>query len=85
MRKLEHLFAGRMRKMKECLLYDRECIDCGECLVCDLDPTKKCDSCGQCLETAGKAFNEIKIDGVELSGDEYEKWLAEGLDEEENG
>ena len=71
--------------MKECLLYDRECIDCGECLVCDLDPTKKCDSCGQCLETAGKAFNEIKIDGVELSGDEYEKWLAEGLDEEDNG
>ena len=26
--------------MKECLLYDRECIECGECLRCDLDPDK---------------------------------------------
>jgi hypothetical protein len=32
-----------------CVLYDRECIDCGECEVCDLDKTKKCDNCEQCL------------------------------------
>ena len=35
---------------KECVLYDRECINCGECDVCDLDPKKKCDNCGVCLE-----------------------------------
>ena len=23
---------------KQCVLYDRECIDCGECQRCDLDP-----------------------------------------------
>ena len=31
--------------MKECVLYDRECINCGECLHCDLDPEKICDNC----------------------------------------
>ena len=28
-----------------CVLYDRECIECGECNLCDLDPTKICDNC----------------------------------------
>ena len=58
--------------MKECVLYDRECINCGECLHCDLDPGKIC----------GKEYNEIKIDGIDLSGDEYQKWLAEQRDQE---
>ena len=49
--------------MKECVLYDRECINCGECLHCDLDPEKICDNCGHCLDTDGKEYNEIKIDG----------------------
>ena len=35
---------------KECVLYDRVCINCGECDICDLDPKKKCDNCGACLE-----------------------------------
>jgi len=65
--------------MKECVLYDRECINCGECLHCDLDPEKICDNCGHCLDTDGKEYNEIKIDGIDLSGDEYQKWLAEQL------
>ena len=69
--------------MKECLLYDRECIGCGECLRCDLDPDKLCDNCGHCLDTDGKEYNEIRIDGVELSGDEYERWLRETQKEEE--
>lgn len=30
---------------KQCVLYDRECIDCGECQRCDLDPDKICDNC----------------------------------------
>jgi len=35
---------------KECLLYDRECVDCGECDICDLDPEKRCDNCCKCLD-----------------------------------
>ena len=68
--------------MKECVLYDRECINCGECLHCDLDPEKICDNCGHCLDTDGKEYNEIKLDGIDLSGDEYQKWLAEQRDQE---
>lgn len=37
--------------MKKCILYEnRVCNDCGECLVCDLDPNKLCDNCGKCIE-----------------------------------
>ena len=46
---------------KECVLYDRECISCGECDVCDLDPKKKCDNCGKCLE-ADDDYNTIDVD-----------------------
>ncbi len=35
---------------KQCELYDRECIDCGECDMCDLNPEKHCDDCGRCIE-----------------------------------
>ncbi|MBQ2711980.1 MAG: hypothetical protein IJF71_01240 [Clostridia bacterium] len=35
--------------MKECVLYDRACIDCGECDRCDLDPNKICDNCMKCV------------------------------------
>lgn len=34
---------------KQCVLYDRECIDCGECQRCDLDPDKICDNCMKCV------------------------------------
>ena len=34
---------------KRCVLYDRVCIECGECNMCDLDPTKVCDNCGKCI------------------------------------
>ena len=29
---------------EECVLYDRECIGCMECEVCDLDESKVCDN-----------------------------------------
>ncbi len=35
---------------KQCVLYDRECINCGECMFCDLEPTKICDNCGKCID-----------------------------------
>jgi len=47
--------------MKKCVIYDRECIDCGECDTwCDIDPSKKCDNCCKCIES-GKNYNSIKI------------------------
>ena len=35
---------------KECVLFDKICDNCGECMFCDLDPTKLCDNCGKCVE-----------------------------------
>lgn len=35
---------------KQCVLYDRKCNNCGECMFCDLDLTKICDNCGKCIE-----------------------------------
>ncbi len=62
--------------MKECVLYDRKCTGCGECELCDLDPKKHCDNCGKCLET-GQDYRKIDIDGVDLSGEAYERWVKE--------
>jgi hypothetical protein len=53
----------------KCELYDRECIDCGECDdICDLDPTKTCDSCGKCLETEME-YRAIKITEIKINND----------------
>ena len=50
-------------KSKEsCVLYDRECINCGECEMCDLDPLKICDNCGKCIDM--KDYAAIKIDSI---------------------
>ena len=76
---------------RPCVLYeDRDhCIDCGECEMCDLDPTKKCDNCGKCLEEYelpldDKGFYnfEAKLD---MSGMDLEDlYKAYGLDDEED-
>ena len=56
---------------KQCVLYDRECIDCGECQRCDLDPDKICDNCMKCV--MGDAdYRAISITGIELE-EESEK------------
>jgi len=39
---------------KECELYDRICIKCGECEFCDLDSKKKCNNCNKCLDNDDK-------------------------------
>ena len=52
-----------MKEIK-CTLYDRNCIDCGECdNYCDLDRNKVCDSCGKCLESDVN-YKIIKITDV---------------------
>ena len=52
---------------RECVLYDRACIDCGECDICDLDPLKICDNCGKCLDIKDDAV--IKIDKIIMEDD----------------
>ncbi len=54
-------------KQKQCILYDRECIDCLECQICDLDPYKLCDNCGECLHMEDVAT--IRIDGIITDAD----------------
>ena len=54
---------------KECVLYDRECIGCGECDRCDLDPDKICDNCMKCVNGEAE-YRGIKIDGIEIGHDE---------------
>jgi len=49
----------------ECVLYDRLCINCGECDLCDLDPTKICDNCGKCIDD-GSEYRAIKITEIKL-------------------
>ncbi len=48
---------------KKCVLYDKLCDECGECLFCDFDPLKLCDNCCKCLDFKDDAI--IKIDKIE--------------------
>ncbi len=48
---------------KRCELYDRECNNCGECEICDLDVNKKCDNCGKCIQT-NENYKIIKISKI---------------------
>lgn len=50
--------------MKNCILYDRVCIECGECNMCDLDPEKICDNCEKCIDVDSD-YAEIEIESVE--------------------
>lgn len=55
-----------------CVLYDRECIDCGECDRCDLDPEKVCDNCMKCIRNDAE-YNGIIIDGIILENESSPK------------
>ena len=52
---------------KQCVLYDRVCIGCGECDRCDLDPEKICDNCMKCVNGEAE-YRAITIDGIRLAG-----------------
>ena len=54
---------------QKCVLYERECIGCLECEICDLDKNKICDNCGKCLNIQDDAI--IKIDKIIMEEDEY--------------
>ena len=55
-----------MMNKRVCVLYDRACIECGECNLCDLDPSKVCDNCKKCigLGDSSPEYRAIKIDGI---------------------
>lgn len=55
--------------MMDCVLYDRECINCGECDMCDLDPNKYCDNCGKCIDSDSE-YRAIKISEIKLNEEE---------------
>ncbi len=68
-----------MAYKKECVLMDRECIDCGECDICDLDPRKKCDNCCACIDK-DVDFKSIEIEEIiedenaDLDSEELDEW-----------
>lgn len=62
----------------ECVLFDRQCSNCGECEICDLNPSKICDNCCECIE-AKTDFAELRVDAVV----DAETYLQEGLDLDE--
>jgi len=54
-------------EQRRCVLYDRNCIECGECNLCDLDPSKVCDNCKKCIgldNNMDTQYRAIKIDGI---------------------
>jgi hypothetical protein len=53
---------------KECELYDRSCIYCGECEICDLDKNKKCDNCSKCIADTGD-YRVLKVDDFHKNSD----------------
>ena len=60
-----------MEKIRQCVLYERECIGCGECDRCDLNPEKICDNCMKCVN--GNAdYRGINIDGIYLENETTE-------------
>lgn len=61
---------------KECVLYDnRECIDCGECLICDLDGSKICDNCARCIDDTEdyRSLNILEFMEKQEDLDEFKK------------
>lgn len=57
--------------MKTCILNERFCNQCGDCDRCDLEPSKVCDNCMECLD-ADLDYKVIQIDEV-ISGNPKKK------------
>ncbi|MCQ1529890.1 hypothetical protein [Lutispora saccharofermentans] len=68
---------------KECVLYDRYCIECGECNICDLDKNKICDNCCKCIEDDAD-YTGIDIDDIIMEEDweELEEYQEKDLEED---
>jgi hypothetical protein len=51
---------------KFCILSDEQkiCMECGECLMCDLDRDKHCDNCMKCVPKSDADYLSVEIDDV---------------------
>ncbi len=58
-----------MGNNRPCVLYDRECIGCGECARCDLDPAKICDNCMKCVNGDAE-YRGVTIDRIVLENED---------------
>lgn len=65
-----------------CIIYDRSCIDCGECERCDLDDMRICDNCGRCIEDPGD-YRSVNVDEFRKKLDDTQKLPEREKDEEE--
>lgn len=61
-----------MKEQKQCVLYDRVCIGCGECDRCDLDPNKICNNCMKCIR-GNEDYRAIAVDDIELESEYLRK------------
>jgi len=59
--------------LKNCIFTDNKtCDNCGDCDICDLDPSKVCDNCGKCIGGKGDfASKAIAIDEI-IEDEEFE-------------
>lgn len=57
-----------MAMKKRCVLEDKECIGCGECDRCDLDPNKICDNCMKCVNGDAE-YRAIMVEDFELEAE----------------
>lgn len=70
-----------MAYKNECVLEDKECIDCGQCDICDMDPDKICDNCCKCID--GDAdYKGIYVDDI-IDGDVDEEEIETTVFEKE--
>lgn len=57
-----------MALKRRCVLEDKECIGCGECDRCDLDPNKICDNCMKCVQGDAE-YRAIMVEDFELEAE----------------
>ncbi len=53
-----------MPKYVNCVLHDKLCDDCGNCDLCDLNSSKVCDSCCECIDDKNVDYRGVEIDEV---------------------
>lgn len=77
-----------MAYQSECVLKERGCIDCGECDICDLDDSKICDNCCQCIDSDADfkgvyiddlIDNDTEIDDEDIENMKFEETVSDEI------
>ncbi len=75
--------------MKRCVLNEaKECVHCGDCDICDLDPNKICDNCCKCIDSPHEDENyavlpvDLQTEPAAQEGWEDEYDIPDGQDED---